>query len=340
MNANKRLHKSDDPIVAGVCGGIAEYFELDPTLIRILAVVIVLIGLGFPAFVYIIAMVVMPKRSEDYPAYIDVKASPTPGQTPSSATDAIPSAAPHTAHHAAPSTTATTQKNEGASAFVAAVGDNTAVGTEAAGAGRAAASASAAFTATAPGCAYTASNPQAYDATTPTSSPLCDSRRPRRIRTGVMLGILLVGVGLLAFFDTLLDVAVWSFWPLIIVAGGFMTLCTPGNRGWSLVRAGHAICLITIGAVLQLWALDIIAASIFVLTFYYLWPILLVVLGLSIIGNATNRSFFNLLASLLLSSALLFGVWNFGHIDEVFLFLPSFSLPEEHLPWGGFFPFN
>jgi hypothetical protein len=155
-----------------------------------------------------------------------------------------------------------------------------------------------------------------------------------------MLGILLVSVGLLAFLDTLLDVSAWSFWPLIIIVIGFMTLCTPRKEGWSLVRAGHALCIITIGVVLQFWVLDIVTTSVLMLTLYYLWPVLLVVLGLSIIGNATDQGFFNLLGSLLLSSALLFGVWNFGHVGEALLFLPSFSLPEEHLPWGGFFPFN
>ena len=31
----KRLYKSDNKILAGVCGGIAEYFSVDPTLIRL-----------------------------------------------------------------------------------------------------------------------------------------------------------------------------------------------------------------------------------------------------------------------------------------------------------------
>ncbi|MDR2587379.1 MAG: PspC domain-containing protein [Coriobacteriales bacterium] len=336
MNTNKRLYKSDEPVVAGVCGGIAEYFELDPTLIRILSVIVVLIGFGFPAFAYIIAMVVMPKRTDDYPSYIDVKASPSQAHASPSANadDAASSAAHGAASATAPNATSTTRADGGATAFATAMGDDTVAGAAGAGA------AGAAFTATAPGCAYTASNPQAYDAVGPTGSSARNSQRPRHIRTGVMLGILLVSIGLLALFDTLLDASVWSLWPLVIVIAGFMTLCTPGNRGWSLVRAGHAICLITVGMVLQFWVLDIIVTAVFIHMFYYLWPVLLVVLGLSIIGNATKRSFFNLLGSLLFSSALVFGVWNFGHINEVFLFLPSFSLPEEHPPWGGFFPFN
>ena len=41
----KRLYRSrDERMIAGVCGGLAEYFEADPTLIRLIWVLIVLMG--------------------------------------------------------------------------------------------------------------------------------------------------------------------------------------------------------------------------------------------------------------------------------------------------------
>jgi hypothetical protein len=143
-----------------------------------------------------------------------------------------------------------------------------------------------------------------------------------------------VGIGIIALLGTFFDIAAWNFWPLIVVALGFVVLCTPGKGGWSLVRAGHAIALVTVGLVLQLWALDIVATRAFVLSFLYLWPVLLVMLGLSVIGSATGKSVFKLLGSLLFSAALLFGIWNFGgiagqlHIDlpgdhDIQLVIPS-----------------
>ena len=50
-------------MIAGVCGGIAEYFDIDSTLVRLLTVLIVLIG-GAGVFAYIIAWIVIPKNPE------------------------------------------------------------------------------------------------------------------------------------------------------------------------------------------------------------------------------------------------------------------------------------
>ena len=60
----RRLYRSvTDKKIAGVCGGLADYFDVDPTLIRILAVIALCCGVGF--FSYIIAAFVIPK--EPYP---------------------------------------------------------------------------------------------------------------------------------------------------------------------------------------------------------------------------------------------------------------------------------
>jgi phage shock protein C len=57
---SKRLYKSrTERMIDGVCGGIAEYFGLDVTLIRILWVLLTLFG-GTGIVLYIVAMIVMP----------------------------------------------------------------------------------------------------------------------------------------------------------------------------------------------------------------------------------------------------------------------------------------
>ena len=57
----KRLYRSPNRIVAGVCGGIAEYFELDPTLIRVVYVILSLFSVAFPGvLLYIILMILIP----------------------------------------------------------------------------------------------------------------------------------------------------------------------------------------------------------------------------------------------------------------------------------------
>lgn len=56
---NKRLYKSNDKMLCGVCGGIAEYFNIDPTLVRLGLVVFSLAG-GSGVLAYIIAAVIIP----------------------------------------------------------------------------------------------------------------------------------------------------------------------------------------------------------------------------------------------------------------------------------------
>jgi phage shock protein C len=58
----KRLYRSrQDKVIAGVCGGIAEYFNMDPVWIRLVAVLLVLAH-GIGILVYIVAWILVPKN--------------------------------------------------------------------------------------------------------------------------------------------------------------------------------------------------------------------------------------------------------------------------------------
>ena len=51
-------------MIAGVCGGLAEYFNVDPVIIRILAVILLLPG-GLPGLIpYLILWVIVPQKPE------------------------------------------------------------------------------------------------------------------------------------------------------------------------------------------------------------------------------------------------------------------------------------
>ena len=57
----RRLTRSmTDKMIAGVCGGIADYFDIDPTLVRIGFVVLALAGIFPGVLAYIIAWMVIP----------------------------------------------------------------------------------------------------------------------------------------------------------------------------------------------------------------------------------------------------------------------------------------
>ncbi|MBO6100861.1 MAG: PspC domain-containing protein [Spirochaetaceae bacterium] len=57
--SDKRLRKSRDKKLCGVCGGVAEYLDMDPTIVRIIWLVLVLCA-GTGVLAYIIAAILMP----------------------------------------------------------------------------------------------------------------------------------------------------------------------------------------------------------------------------------------------------------------------------------------
>ena len=59
MGTKKLLRSIHDRMVCGVCGGIGEYFNIDPTLVR-LAFVLIAMGAGSGILAYIIAAIIIP----------------------------------------------------------------------------------------------------------------------------------------------------------------------------------------------------------------------------------------------------------------------------------------
>lgn len=61
----KKLYKSNkNKMIDGVCAGIAEYFNIDPTLVRLGAVALS-IAVGSGVLAYIVCMIVIPRNPEE-----------------------------------------------------------------------------------------------------------------------------------------------------------------------------------------------------------------------------------------------------------------------------------
>ena len=59
---NAKLKRSSDRMIAGVCGGLAEWLGWDPTVVRILYVVVSCVSVAFPGILaYIVLWLIMPK---------------------------------------------------------------------------------------------------------------------------------------------------------------------------------------------------------------------------------------------------------------------------------------
>jgi phage shock protein C len=66
--ASKRLYRSrDDRMIAGLCGGLAAYFGVDPSLVRIIALVSLFLP-GPQILAYLIGWLVVPKEPFGPPA--------------------------------------------------------------------------------------------------------------------------------------------------------------------------------------------------------------------------------------------------------------------------------
>lgn len=63
MTTQKRLTRSKERMVAGVLAGIADYLNIDPTIVRILYVVLSIASIGFPGLIaYLIMWAIIPEE--------------------------------------------------------------------------------------------------------------------------------------------------------------------------------------------------------------------------------------------------------------------------------------
>ena len=246
---NDRLYRSrDDRVLGGVCGGIAEYFDVDPSLVRILyALVAVLSGI-FPLLIlYIIMVIVVPE--EPFPGTVP----PGPGWGPGGAWGAgagwnqpwgTPGATPGSGAAGSEGAAAPAGAEAGA-------GTGGATGTDATAAAGAAGTAGTAGSPGAGGSAWSgAPGAQPYGDWRSQRSAWRAQRREMRAawraqhhgygtNTGaIVIGLVLVVIGAWFFLSEAIPSlnAGW-FWPVILILGGVMLLAgslrTGGGPGGS-----------------------------------------------------------------------------------------------------------
>ena len=70
MNEPKKLYRIEQGAkLTGVCGGVAEYFNIDANIVRLIWVIVTLCSVGAGLMLYIVASVLLPKKSDVYPGY-------------------------------------------------------------------------------------------------------------------------------------------------------------------------------------------------------------------------------------------------------------------------------
>ena len=61
MQKSRLYRSSSDKMIAGVCGGLGDFFGLDPTLVRLVFVVLALLG-GHGLLVYLVLWIIVPRQ--------------------------------------------------------------------------------------------------------------------------------------------------------------------------------------------------------------------------------------------------------------------------------------
>ncbi len=76
----KKLERSrSNKIVGGVCGGVADYLNMDPTLVRVLTAVLTIVTGGVPILAYLVMLFVVPEESRTPSSYPSVPPGPAAG---------------------------------------------------------------------------------------------------------------------------------------------------------------------------------------------------------------------------------------------------------------------
>ena len=61
--AQKKLVRSSNRVLGGVCGGLADYMDVDPTLVRVIYVALTVFSAAFPGLLlYIIMLLLIPEK--------------------------------------------------------------------------------------------------------------------------------------------------------------------------------------------------------------------------------------------------------------------------------------
>ena len=81
MNEPKKLYRSNNRMLGGVCAGIAEYFNIDPTLVRLGFVGLCIIA-GGGLLAYIIALIIMPDAPAGYAPQAQAQSTANPNPDP------------------------------------------------------------------------------------------------------------------------------------------------------------------------------------------------------------------------------------------------------------------
>ena len=131
---------------------------------------------------------------------------------------------------------------------------------------------------------------------------------PKR-RGGIGLGVILIALGIIFLAGQFVPGITWgSMWPVFIILLGVIQIVTPDPRdGWGILRVEDGIGTLILGSVLLGNTTGYIAWDVW-RTLLYLWPVILISIGLSVIGRGIGQTWLRALAPVVIWLAFAYAV--------------------------------
>lgn len=296
----RHLYRSNDSMIAGVCAGIAEYFGVDPTLIRVLAVLIAFLSFGAAVFAYLVLMICVPKTPDRYSDCIDV--DPVESHTMNASEDrrGCPSD-PREERGRAASPVAPPPPPRAATASEA--------GTSAQGrtdpmSGDDAATRPASMDNPTPGAAYSANYGAAFDTT-------YEHKDKKSVKPLIVVGVVFIVIGLINLLNQFFPaISWWAYWPLLLAAIGVYKMIGNRKHPWSIYRFLSGVLILLVALLLFACTTGMLGWGVWISVLSY-WPMLLIALGCVVISSAVKVRGLKVLGSVIVLAMMAFGVYGY-----------------------------
>lgn len=332
MASEKKLYRAQDSLLGGVCTGIAEYFNIDPVVVQILTVIITLATAGTLIVVYIALWVIIPKKPD---AQTPFEVNPHDVRSDTYGQVHYPQSSAQTAHIPV---TPTTEKPHGGSGHVPPVPPQSPYEASAAQETprftdnpteeipvQQARTSSPTQTMPPVESASTAPVPPAAGTSPQYAPPV-----PKDTGNGggaLWLGIIFLFVGISALAGTFVTgVEWWQFWPILFVISGIGEMVVPGKKGYRIQHFCGGFMQFVFGVAALPFSLGVVSLQSLEHIFTSLWPILLIMCGLFIIGSALKAPAITLFAAVCFAVFCVIGLGWFsdpGPTDLIMLTLPT-----------------
>ncbi len=311
----ERLYRSDDCTIAGVCAGIAEYCDIDPVIVRILALLLSISSFGLVPIVYVLLWLVMPKRRNVAdPISCDAHFYPNSLTTVSGFGASRISAASQPVlqtKYAYWDPSSLNAYSQAAAKQVSQIDQSV----------------------------YAAH----YEAIARMSEAGLKYRDSHdcigtSIRLAVWIGVLLSSIGFAGLFSLVVEEVIWwQLWPFVVILSGLMMMVLPSRRMSSVARFSCGIALLALGLFLLLMSAHILSWYTILVMLKNLWPLLVIMLGVSIISRALKNELLVPVAALCVVGMFVGGIVVYavpGTLGQLTVHLPFLGAQVSVVnPW-------